>query len=44
MVIFTGARRSHHQPDIGDLRRGEHLVEDFDGMSGGISSVVMQVS
>lgn len=38
--VLGSVGRSYHEPDIGDLWRGEHLREDIDGMSGRIASVV----
>lgn len=44
MRVPVAAGRSYHEPDIGGLRRGENLVEDFDRMSSCISSVENKVS
>ena len=42
--VLGSVQRSYHEPDIGDLWRGEHLGEDFDSMSGRIASVVVVIS
>lgn len=42
--VLGSVQRSYHEPDIGDLWRGEQLGEDFDGMSGRIPSIEQVVS